>query len=150
MYDSEVLEYYPCNKSLVKRLVSLVKSGSTRLTRLLVWTHVWLRVWYAWFYQPFLVSLVKSYLKSLVKLVSARKLEPEKPGNLGFTRLSGWVWLKHRTWKVGLDGFSQTFRVSVVGKHNLKSQVGLVSPGFQVRYGWQILPGKQGLAWFSQ
>ena len=38
----------------------------------------------------------------------------------------------------------------MVEKHNLKSQVGLVSPGFQVRYGWQILPGKQGLAWFSQ
>ena len=87
--------------------------------------------------------MVKSYLKSLVKLVSAPKLEPEKPGDLGFTR----VWLKHRTLKVGLDGFSQTFRVSVVGKHNLKSQVGLVSPGFQ---SWQILPGKQSLAWFSQ
>ena len=52
--------------------------------------------------------------------------------------------------KSRVDGFSQTFRVSVVGKHDLKSQVGLVSPGCQVKHGWQVLPGKQGLAWFSQ
>ena len=64
VWFNQAYQAFGLKSSLVKSLVSLV-------------------------YQTFLVSLVKSYLKSLVNLVLARKLEPEKPGNLGFTRLSG-------------------------------------------------------------
>ena len=34
------------------------------------------------------------------------------------------------------------FQVSVVGKHDLKSQDGLVFPAFQGKCGWQILHGR--------
>ena len=38
----------------------------------------------------------------------------------------------------------------MVGKHDLKSQVGLVYPGFQAKHGWQTLPGKHSHVKYSQ